>query len=591
MKYFRKSNGFRILVMVISVLLIMMGMSISAFAETRPSPSQSFSDLDLNAWYIAGTDFVIDKGIMNGVGGDRFAPNETTTRAMIVTMLYRVEGEPAIGSEQYFDDVKPDDWYFASVTWAGANEIVNGTAESVFSPGDPITREQFATILYRYHELKAGSKEQEAGSSKPEALSAYTDIDRISDWAKESMLWAVNQGIITGKTENTLDPKGPATRAEVATMLQRFLDKEEAMETEAVYLGVKDYGASETNKDNKDNFLYRFEVNGAEKILKIDNGTEDENGKYDYPIQNQLKEGYRYQITIDDDTVTAVREIPGEAISYTPPISGIPGTLTLKNFLQTGLGPVGTTLYIYGGGWDWQDEGSSIQTRTLGVSPDWVKFFNENDVDYTYKEKDNDPAKADPLTSYYPYGGYNEYYYAGLDCSGFVGWTVYNTFETKDGEPGYVGGSTGFAKRLAAKGWGEWAQDNTGLKPGDVISIKGHVWISLGTCSDGSIVLLHCTPARSRTNQPGGGVELSAIGTDKDCEAYKLADQYMSKYYPTWYERYPIYLCDPKVYLTFEGENAGRFRWNPDAEAGLKDPEGIQTMTPAEALKELFSEE
>lgn len=585
----RKTSWVRMPLMLAGILLIVMGMSMGVFAETKPSPSQQFSDLDLSAWYIPGTDYVIEKGIMNGVGGDRFAPNESTTRAMIVTMLYRVEGEPSVGSEQYFDDVKPGEWFFESVTWAGANEIVNGTAKAVFSPGDLITREQFAAILYRY----AQYKKMDVSVGEDTNILDYEDAPTVSSWAMQSMQWAVGAGVITGKTATTLDPKGQATRAEVATMLQRFLveAEEETVEMEAVYLGVKDYGADTVNKDTKNDFLYRFDVNGTEKIYKIDNGTEDENGKYDYPIQNKLKEGYQYQITVNGDTVTDANEIPGEAVSYTPPVIGTPGTLTLKNFLQTGLGPVGTTLYIYGGGWDWQDEGSSIQTRTLGVSSDWVRFFNANDADYTYKEIDNDPAKADPLTSYYPYGGYNEYYYAGLDCSGFVGWTIYNTFETTDGQPGYVGGSTGFAKRLAAKGWGEWVQDNTGLKPGDVISIKGHVWISLGTCSDGSIVLLHCTPARSRTNQPGGGVELSAIGTDKDCEAYKLADQYMSKYYPTWYERYPIYLCDPKVYLTFEGDNAGRFRWNVEEGSGLTDPEGIQAMTPAEALKALFSEE
>ena len=377
-------------------------------------------------------------------------------------------------------------------------------------------------------------------------------------------------------------------------------DEGTVSELDAVYLGVENYGAEETNRENKNNFTYRFEINGAEKVFKLWNGTADEEGNYDYPLQNQLKEGYSYRVTVENDTVMEVSEKADSAeIDYTAPVSGVPGERTLKNFLQTALAPVGTTLYIYGGGWDWQDEGSAIQTRTLGVSQDWIRFFNSQDENYTFKEKDGDEAKADPKTSYYPYGEYNEYYYAGLDCSGYLGWVIYNTFESESGKNGYVGGSTGFAKRLSAKGWGEWTQDiqvpdgknGYTMLPGDVMSINGHVWVSLGTCEDGSVVILHSTPSVSRTGQPGGGVQISAIGADKNCEAYKLADEYMSKYYPEWYERYQTHLCDPARYFGFEGENAGRFTWNTEGTAdGLADPENLQEMTPEEVLAVSFGE-
>ena len=242
---------------------------------------------------------------------------------------------------------------------------------------------------------------------------------------------------------------------------------------------------------------------------------------------------------------------------------------------------MGTTLYIYGGGWNWQDVGSSIQARTIGISPDWVRFFGEQDETFTYKEQDGNKEKADPFTSYYPYGEYNEYYYAGLDCSGYVGWVLYNTFETENMRDGYVMGATGMAKNLAERGYGHWTQEITAMKPGDIMSINGHVWISLGTCSDGSTLIVHSTP----TNQPGGGVQISAIGDSKDCEAYLLADRYMSKYYPEWYRRYPIYLCDPNVYFTFTGETAGKFTWSAD---GLSDSEKIRDMNPDEVLEMLF---
>lgn len=364
----------------------------------------------------------------------------------------------------------------------------------------------------------------------------------------------------------------------------------------AVYLGVKDYGAEETNKDHKDEFLYRFSIGGEEMTYRIDNGTKDPDGNYDYPIQNVLKVGYTYSIKVEDGTVTAATEIKEQKDPCKPVVEGVPGEKTLANFLRTALEPVGTTLYIYGGGWDWQDEGSSLQARTIGVPQEWVSFFNANDVDYTYKEKNGDPNLKDPGSGYYPYGGYNQYYYAGLDCSGYLGWVIYNTMETESLKEGYVGGSTGTSKRLANKGWGSFTQDvkapdgSNGyvMKPGDVMSINGHVWISLGTCDDGSVVIVHSTPSKSRTGQPGGGVQISAIGTSEDCVAYALAKNYMETYYKEWSDRYPIYLCSPETYFTFTGENAGRFSWDTSGKGVLTDPEGLQNMKAEAVLDFLF---
>lgn len=366
---------------------------------------------------------------------------------------------------------------------------------------------------------------------------------------------------------------------------------------EAVYLGVKDYGKEKTNKENRENFLYRFGVDAEEIILRIDNGTKDAERNYDYPIQNLLKEGYRYFVTVEDGTVTSVREIGETVPKYRPRVQGTEGERTVTNFLKTALMPVGTTLYIYGGGWDWQDNGAAVQARSFGVSPDWVRFFESQDEDFTYREKDGDETKADPEHSYYPYGGYNEYYYAGLDCAGFVGWAVYNTLETEEGKEGYVIEATGMAKKLCERGLGEWTQDIKApdgkngyeMRPGDVMSVNGHVWISLGTCDDGSVVIVHSSPSKSRRLQPGGGVQISAVGRDESCEAYTLAEQYMAKYYPAWNARYPICLCDPEVHFAFEGENAGRFTWRTDGGGdGFTDPDGIRDMKPAQVLELLF---
>ena len=370
--------------------------------------------------------------------------------------------------------------------------------------------------------------------------------------------------------------------------------------TKAVYLGVENQGAEEVNKDTKDTFSYRFEVDGKEESLKVDNGAMDEEGEYTYPIQNLLKEGYTYEIRIEDGTVISAEEKEdADSEAYQPPVQGVPGERTLKNFLATAFMPVGTTLYVYGGGWDWQDAGSAIQTRTIGVSEDWVRFFRAQDANYTFRDKDGNEDLKDPMNSYYPYGGYNEYYYAGLDCSGYVGGTIYNVMNTENGLDGCVMGSTKTAKKFADNGWGEWTQDfarpvdyaGSDFHPGDVFSISGHVWMCVGTCDDGSLLILHSTAADSRTGQPGGGPELSAIGEDENCEAYQLADQYMSEYFPEWYERYPVALKDYEQYTSVENENAGKFSWNLTGEnGGLNDPDHYSDMTSEEILEDLFGE-
>lgn len=373
---------------------------------------------------------------------------------------------------------------------------------------------------------------------------------------------------------------------------------QQTQQKKAVYLGVENYGAEETNKDNKDHFTYRFEIDGQEEVMHIDNGTKDEDGDYGYPLQNALKEGYSYEITVTDGVVTKAEEIAAsDQASFEPVVGGIPGEKTLKNFLSTALMPVGTALFVYGGGWDWQDKGSAVQARTIGISPDWVRFFEGQDGNYTYRDKDGDEANRDPAASYYPYGGYNEYYYAGLDCSGYLGWVLYNTFETESGNEGYVVGAADAAKSLSDAGYGQWMQDvkvpdgsaETAMKPGDIMSIDGHVWISLGTCGDGSVVIVHSTPTNSRSGQPGGGVQIGAVGTDEVCEAYCLADYYMSEFYPAWYSRYDTALKDPEGYFAFGGDTAGRFSWEvTGANGGLTDPDGMREMFPQEVLAELF---
>ena len=369
-----------------------------------------------------------------------------------------------------------------------------------------------------------------------------------------------------------------------------------AFQTDAVYLGVVDWGKAETKLENVDKFTYRFNVDGMEQIFKIDNSPTHPDGSRSYPVQNTLKQNYHFRLTVIGDTIVSAEETETGLPEYTPQIAGTPGLHTIRNFLTMAMEPIGTTVYMFGGGWNFADDGAVSHTQHIGVSPDWVRFWQEHDANYTYRDKYGKSQYKDPPNSYYPYGGFNEYYYAGLDCSGFVSWVLYNTMYDVSGNEGYVGKSTFMAKRFESYGWGTWEHTfptpdgtpETAMKPGDIMSMNGHVWISLGTCSDGSIVIAHSTPSYSHTGQPGGGPQIGAVGKSESCEAFKLADHYMQTYFPEWCSRYKTTLKSTG-YLSVKGSTeTGRFRWN--TEDPLTDPEGIQEMTAGEALALIFGE-
>ena len=184
------------------------------FAET-PLP---FTDVTEGDWFYDAVRYAYETGLMDGVGDNLFAPNSETTRAQLVTILYRLAGEPEVSGTSGFTDVEADTWYTDAVVWAAENGIVNGVSETEFAPGKDITREQLATILFRYAEAKGYDVSARAD------LSAYTDADQIQSYAAESVAWAVAEGLIQGFEDNTLRPAGNATRAQIATILMRFCE-------------------------------------------------------------------------------------------------------------------------------------------------------------------------------------------------------------------------------------------------------------------------------------------------------------------------------------------------------------------------------
>ena len=179
-------------------------------------PELCFADVNDADWFAGSTAFCVNAGLMRGVGGGRFAPQTAMTRAMLVQVLYNLSGEAC---EPFgFEDVAENAWYADAVNWAAANEIVNGVSTERFAPDAPVTREQMVTILRRYA-LRFGEAE-----GRSDALEGFADRGWVSDYARDALCWAVTAGLINGRTPTTLEPQGQAKRAEIATVLMRFVN-------------------------------------------------------------------------------------------------------------------------------------------------------------------------------------------------------------------------------------------------------------------------------------------------------------------------------------------------------------------------------
>ena len=233
------------------------------------------------------------------------------------------------------------------------------------------------------------------------------------------------------------------------------------------------------------------------------------------------------------------------------------GKSTLKKLLETGFQPLGSTMYIWGGGWNEADTGSGIEAVTIGVSPRWREFSRWQDSSYNYQ-----------LTRYQIHDG--------LDCSGFVGWCIYNILNTESGKKGYVMSASKMCRDFASRGWGRYipAGSVTDYRAGDIMCSSGHVWIVVGSCTDGSVVILHSSP-------PG----VILCGTPSragaaDSQAVRLARNYMKKHYPDWYRRFPD-CARGSSYLT----DYNQMRWDISGRSVMTDPDGFAQMTANRILK------
>ena len=197
----------------------------AADASTCPldesCPMSAFADLDRKAWYHDGVHWALAGEVMNGTANGVFAPDASVTRAMLVTMLWRMEGSPAASGGMTFTDVEADRWYTEAVRWAAAEELVKGYNAQIFGPGDSLSREQLAVILWRYAQYRGA----DVRSGVADRLGQYLDTEKIAPWALEAMRWAVHTGLLRGVGDGILSPKTGASRAQTATVLLRLDDQ------------------------------------------------------------------------------------------------------------------------------------------------------------------------------------------------------------------------------------------------------------------------------------------------------------------------------------------------------------------------------
>lgn len=250
-----------------SLLVLCMAMTFLPASAAAASVSP-FGDVQSTDWYYDEVQYVYENGLMSGTSATTFSPDATTTRGMIVTILHRLEGTPAVSTSGTFADVAAGQYYTDAVEWASANGIVGGYGNGRFGPNDPITREQMAAILYRY----AAYKEYDVSGAAD--LSGYSDASSISSYARIAMQWANHSGLVNGTSGATLSPQGSATRAQAAVILYRFC--EEIL------------GGIETEGEFTVTFEYNYGSKGTYETVKVDAGETVEKPK------NPTRSGYGF---------------------------------------------------------------------------------------------------------------------------------------------------------------------------------------------------------------------------------------------------------------------------------------------------------
>lgn len=430
---------------------------------------------------------------------------------------------------------------------------ISGYTDNTFKPQGTISRGEFLSMcINSFGSEKLYNELNNINSEEYNKIVKEYNYNALWNGAANDMLVGAN---IMELCSNYIGNKWnePVTRAEAADMIYSCICK---LTDEDINIEVNTDLINDLNIVKKSEYAYCISILFSLGIVQGDS-----NGKFN-PDKNLTREDSA--ILICKAIKPELREVKAVADNpFNTVVTGRRGEKSIKNFIKTAFEPVGKVMYIYGGGWNEADNGAGEEAMTLGLCQSWIDFTNKQDSSYNYKN--------------YDYKKNVNVIHSGLDCSGYVGWVIYNVMN--DGN-GYVTNSYKMDNMLVEKGLGSITDKSkvTGRKAGDIMcsncSDCKHVYISLGMCSDGSELLLHSSPP---------GVQLSGTYTpdgNKNSEAVKLAEKYMKKYYNDWYVKYPDNARNTS-YLT----HYDKFCWSV-----LSDDEGYRNMTPEEILIDIFDE-
>lgn len=307
-----------ITLLVCTSLLVVSAATINEMANNEDSVQKqvvAFSDVKESDWYYEDVKYVQENKLMTGTSETEFSPAGATTRGMIVTILWRVEGEPVVEGKD-FEDVSADAWYSKAVAWASNNKIVSGYSDTTFGPNDTATREQLATIMYRYASYK------KCDLSKKAKLDKYEDREDISYYAVESIEWANANGIISGTSETTISPKDNVLRSQVAAILRRFCENFKIIDNSVV---DEKENAEENADDKKEESKEEQEDNdfGGGGFIGAGGGPDEPIiPEEEIPEEDKIVETQRPSINVK----TAYGD-PGEYITVEVDIKDNPGIL------------------------------------------------------------------------------------------------------------------------------------------------------------------------------------------------------------------------------------------------------------------------
>ncbi len=559
----------------------------------------SFSDVQ-NHWSRDYVENLSSKSIINGYNDGSFRPDNRMTREEASNIIYKYilketsesgDSKSIETKGSIFSDMVKERWSFNAINYLSTSKVIAGYPNGTFQPEREISRAEYSKLVYMALEsLNKIDKNSNEGSSS--AGKELTDIK--SHWAEDYIVRLTDMNAIKGYLNGEFRPDNSITRAEASSILSLLDDpqlgvykstgnygigtgltsasqgKNTAVNIETV---IKYSNASITNEDevivkldsvNGNHSIQASctKIDGQDKFLiSFDEKNLNPGELYRFNISLGDSKEQLYAIDINKNAILGRVYSEDNRVFYKRDMTQLT-QLTVENLLRKAIEPVGKTLYVWGGGWNEEDTGPGPDAVTVGISQRWIDFYNRYGSEYNYNNTRFQIRD-------------------GLDCSGYIGWIIYNTLNTENNKDGYVMLADRMARDYSNRGWGHFENigNVTDYKPGDIMSSSSHVYMVLGKAEDGSVVLVHSSPSGVQIN---GTPSPYSSGTSR---AQILAQNYMNKYYRNFTNKFPGMNRDISYLRNYE-----RMSWNTDGNALLTDPQGIRNMNAEEVLKHLFNE-